>query len=199
MQVQQKNSLIVITVNDIKQYIYCPRIVYFQYVLPVRTKPTFKMEAGQYLQARIESLEMRRCLNRYHLTNGERIFNKQLFSATLGLSGKMDLIIHTDTGYFPVDFKNSNEKVHLNHIMQLGGYALLLEEAYSCKVDQGFIYLIPNNNINKISITEGIKSGVKDIISGIREIIARETMPEQAKFRSHCQDCEFKNYCNDVW
>src|SRR5690606_2667646 len=36
--------MIDLNVTDIKQYIYCPRIIYFTYCKPVQKKNTFKME-----------------------------------------------------------------------------------------------------------------------------------------------------------
>lgn len=34
-------------VSDLKQFIYCPRIVYYNYVMPVEKKTTYKMEHGK--------------------------------------------------------------------------------------------------------------------------------------------------------
>jgi len=199
MKVNPGNELTVVTVNDIKQYIYCPRIIYFYYIVPVSVKPTYKMEAGTASQERVESLELRRGLGRYHLSEGERLFNRQLFSSTIGLSGKIDLIIRSGNRNYPVDFKHSLERVHLNHIMQLGAYSLLLEETFSCPVEEGFIYFVPGKRVNRIAITGEIKSAVREIIEEIRRMLTDEAMPEQPKNRNRCQDCEFKNYCNDVW
>ncbi len=36
-----------IRVNDIKQYFYCPRVVFYQYSMPVEKKNTRKMELGR--------------------------------------------------------------------------------------------------------------------------------------------------------
>lgn len=38
--------MISLRVNDIKQYAYCPRIVFYQYSMPVEKKATWKMEQG---------------------------------------------------------------------------------------------------------------------------------------------------------
>ncbi len=34
-------------VSDVKQYLYCPRIVYYTYVAPVPRRITFKMRYGK--------------------------------------------------------------------------------------------------------------------------------------------------------
>ena len=37
--------MIELCVTDLKQFVYCPRIPFYQYVMPVEKKATFKMEA----------------------------------------------------------------------------------------------------------------------------------------------------------
>ncbi len=65
-------SRIWLTVNDLKQYLYCPRVVYYYTVVPVDRKITYKMERGRLSQAELERLEVRRKLTKYGLTGGER-------------------------------------------------------------------------------------------------------------------------------
>ncbi|MBI5527267.1 MAG: hypothetical protein HY897_13110 [Deltaproteobacteria bacterium] len=36
-----------LTVGDLKQYVYCPRIAFYRHVVPVEAKATPKMEAGR--------------------------------------------------------------------------------------------------------------------------------------------------------
>ncbi len=64
-----------LTVNDIKQYLYCKRIVFFHYLMPVEKKSTYKMEHGRLMEEKIEHLEQRRRLKRYNLNLGERIYH----------------------------------------------------------------------------------------------------------------------------
>jgi len=80
-----------IRVNDIKQYAYCPRVVFYQYCMPVEKKATWKMEQGKVAEAEIDKLEKRRKLREYRLADGERRFHVWLTSGRIGLSGKIDL------------------------------------------------------------------------------------------------------------
>src|ERR1035437_6055161 len=59
-------------VNDLKQYAYCPRIVFYQYAMPVQHKATFKMDHGKAIEPRLEQLEQRRTLREYGLAEGMR-------------------------------------------------------------------------------------------------------------------------------
>ena len=62
-------------------------------------------------------------------------------------------MIDSPNGLFPVDFKASEASVRENHVVQLCGYALLLEEKFRRTVDRGFIFLSPIEEIVPIDIT----------------------------------------------
>lgn len=186
-------------VSDLKQYAYCPRIVYYQYVMPVDRTPTYKMAHGKEAQVSLEGLERRRTLKAYELESGERIFNLWLRSERLGLSGKLDLLIRTEHGYYPVDFKYTEGGARHNHLLQLAAYALLVEERYRVTVERGFVYLIPLKDVVECEITEALKHEVLENLQQIREMVHREAMPLPTPVRARCQDCEYCNYCGDIW
>ncbi|MGH2538793.1 MAG: CRISPR-associated protein Cas4, partial [Candidatus Promineifilaceae bacterium] len=94
-----------IRVTDLKQYVYCPRVLYYQTVLPAVRPTTYKMEEGLALHAETEGRERRRSLSAYGLAAGERHFNLPLFSAELALSGELDMLIETAEELIPVDYK----------------------------------------------------------------------------------------------
>src|SRR5260370_2135951 len=80
-------------VTDIKQWTHCPRIVYYRYVLP-RVRPvTGLMREGQAHHQEESAHEERRSLRPYGITTGERYFDVQLYSATLGLRGRAAMVI----------------------------------------------------------------------------------------------------------
>src|SRR5574341_326691 len=117
-------------VNDIKQDAFCPRVVFYQSCMAVNKKPTWKMEQGKIAEAQIGELEKRRKLREFRLAEGTRKFHVWANSTQLGLSGKLDLLIDSPEGLFPVDFKMTTGMPHRNHVMQLCGYARLLEDCY---------------------------------------------------------------------
>jgi CRISPR-associated exonuclease Cas4 len=186
-------------VNDLKQYEYCPRVVFYNTVMPVERKATIKMERGKTEEFRVDALERRRSLRRYKLGSGERRFNVWLESARLGLSGRLDLLIVSSAGYFPVDFKYSRGRPHRNHVFQLAGYALLVEEAFGAMVDTGFIYLLPLQEAVAIKLTDQIKREAVGRLAAMRAMIKEGLLPEPTEVRSRCTDCEFRNYCGDVF
>lgn len=188
-----------IRVNDIKQYAYCPRVVFYRYCMPVEKKATWKMEQGKVAEAEIDKLEKRRKLREYRLADGERRFHVWLNSGRIGLSGKIDLLIDSPEGLFPVDFKLTTGRPHKNHVAQLCGYALLLEDCYDREVTKGFVYLIPTNNAVVFDLTPERKKETRGVISEIRQMIEGEQMPAPTPVRNRCTDCEYRNYCGDIF
>ncbi len=188
-----------IRVNDIKQYAYCPRIVFYQYCMPVEKKATWKMEQGKVAEAEIDKLEKRRKLREYRLADGERRFHVWLSSRRIGLSGKIDLLIDSPEGLFPVDFKLTTGRPHKNHVAQLCGYALLLEDCYDREVTKGFVYLMPTNDAVVFDLTPERMKETRDVISEIRQMIEKEQMPAPTPVRNRCTDCEYRNYCGDIF
>lgn len=191
--------MIQLRVNDIKQYFYCPRIVFYQYSMPVEKKPTRKMELGKVEEEKIDKLEKRRKLGAYRLAYGKRYFHVWLTSEQLGLAGKLDLLIDSPEGLFPVDFKLTTGNPYQNHIFQLCGYALLLEDCYQREVNTGFVYLIPKNDAVVFDLTAELKSQTLEVLAEIRSMIEREHMPAPTPVRNRCTDCEYRNFCADIF
>jgi CRISPR-associated exonuclease Cas4 len=191
--------MIFLRVNDIKQYAYCPRIVFYQYSMPVEKKATWKMEQGKIEEAEIDRLERRRKLSRYRLVEGERRFHFRLSSARLGLNGKLDLLIDSPEGLFPVDFKWTTERPHRNHVFQLCAYALLLEDHFQQPVTKGFVYLIPVSDAVVFDLTRDLKDQTRTMLEEIRRMIEAEEMPPPTPVRNRCADCEYRNFCGDIF
>ncbi len=186
-------------VNDLKQYEYCPRIVFYNTVMPLDRKVTFKMQRGTEAEFHLDALEKRRSLRQYKLKEGERRFHVWLHSERLGLSGKMDMLVVSPEGYFPVDFKYTRGRPHRNHVSQLAGYAVLVEDLYDTHVETGFIYLAPVGELVAIRITEELKQEVGIRLAQIRQMVREELLPPPTPVRARCAECEFRNYCGDIF
>jgi CRISPR-associated exonuclease Cas4 len=191
--------MIDLRVNDLKQFSYCQRIVFYQYVMPVEKKATFKMEEGKRAEEIIDKLEQRRSLRKYRLAEGKRLFHVWLRSERLGLAGKLDLLIESQRGLFPIDFKYTSGRVQKNHVYQLCGYALLVEENYQQPVTLGFIYLIPQDEVVVVDLSQERKEETLRMLEEMRTMIETEKMPEPTPVRSRCAECEFRNYCGDIF
>ena len=83
----------VFTVTDLKQYAYCPRIVFYTYCLPLIRPTTGKMEDGRLAHEEARERERRRTLRIYGLEKARRHFDVWVASEELGLRGRIDLVL----------------------------------------------------------------------------------------------------------
>jgi CRISPR-associated exonuclease Cas4 len=188
-----------LTVTDLKQWAYCPRIPYWHHVMPVEFARTYKMERGRDVEAAVQAMEKRRGFRRYGLERGERRFGVWLHSNALGLSGKLDLLIVTDEACYPVDFKDTEGGVRYNHRVQLAAYALLVEEHLARPVPLAFVYLVPSRQLVTVPVDVREREAVMRAVADMRRLIEQEDMPGPTPVRARCVACEFRNYCADIW
>jgi CRISPR-associated exonuclease Cas4 len=191
-------------VTDLKQWTYCPRVLYYRYCLPEIRPITDLITAGIASHRDEAGREERRSLRTYGLTVGERAFDVGLRSAVLGLRGRLDLAIAVPDRAAPgaeaivVEYKDSEKPAGPHFKLQLAAYALLLEEAWGLPVRRGFIYSIPLREAEIISITSALRQKVRQTVEAMRAAVNGERMPDAPASRRPCVSCEFRRFCNDV-
>jgi CRISPR-associated exonuclease Cas4 len=188
-----------IPVTDLKQWAYCPRVVYYHRVMPAPPRPTYKMKEGLAAQDLIEGLETRRKLREYGLDGARRRFGLWLENKELGLAGKIDLLLEAEDEIAVVDFKLTSGEPGRNHRVQLAGYSLLSEAALGLPARQAFLYRIPDNRVFAEPVTEELRQAVTTAVADIRRMGESQWCPEPTEVRGRCVECEFANYCADVW
>ncbi len=191
-------------VTDLKQYTYCPRIVFYRYCLPTIRPLTFLMEEGIRLHQVEEEREERRSLQRYQVEEGERFPQLSIQSHELGLSGCIDLVIATpsrtaaNAEAIVVEYKYSEQRAGSHFKLQLAAYALLVEEAWQLPVRHGFIYSLPLKRAERIPITPALRKKTRQSLDNIRATIEHQIMPDPPTTQARCVSCEFRRFCNDV-
>ncbi|MCL2134169.1 MAG: CRISPR-associated protein Cas4 [Candidatus Bathyarchaeota archaeon] len=192
-----------ISATDVKHYIYCPRLIYFDHVL--HATPVFGSQQKEGKEAHEEQMtkELKRKDAIYYsseFAGAEKLLYTTLCSDTLGLQGNVDLIIHTVRNeYIPVEYKNMNSdkgRVCMDHKYQLTAYALLIEETFNTTVKQGIVNYLPETRVLQFEITPTMKTHVKRIIGHIKKIIQAETLPPIRVTSYKCQGgCGHKQTC----
>jgi CRISPR-associated exonuclease Cas4 len=189
-----------LTVTDLKQYAYCPRILYYMRCLPGVRPITTKMREGIAAHEDAELREQRRQLRVYGFTTGERHFDVAIYSATLRLNALLDLVIVEPDGKpiaVPVDYKMSDMTgAHVR--LQLACYGLLAEEELGLPAPYGFIYLTVERRAEKVILSSALKLETQAALTEMRTIVEAETMPEPTTRAARCVNCEFRRFCNDV-
>jgi len=189
------------TVTDLKQYFYCPRVVYYTYCLPLLRPTTYKMEAGAVAHEEAGDLERRRTLAAYGLKEGTRHFDVWVVGQRLGLRGRIDMVIEVEGErgeLIPVDYKHTARQIGEHAWRQLAAYGIMLEETWGGRVRRGFIYSLVTRRAEERALTVALRRGVEEAVEAMRLMVEREVMPEPPAWRGACVNCEFRRFCNDV-
>lgn len=193
---------IIFTVTDLKQYTYCPRIVFYTYCLPLIRPTTFKMESGIAAHDGAAKKARRRTLSAYGLDEGKRHFDVWVSSETLGLRGRVDLVIEVEAQngpeLIPVEYKQTRRKAGRHICQQLAAYGIMVEESWQGDVRRGFVYSLLTRQAEEIALTKRLRGEVAEAVETMREMVIREMMPEPPRSRRRCVNCEFRRFCNDV-
>ncbi len=190
-------SDILFTITDLKQYIYCPRIFFYHACLPNVRPITNKMQHGIDAHEQEQKRAARRTLHQYHVVEGQRRFDVPVISQSLHLSGKIDEVVDTPDGSFPVDYKLSKHASY-HFKIQLTAYAMLLEETTQQGIAKGYLYLIPSHDMISVRFTRKLRQQVELAMTKMRHIAQTEMIPEPTDKFQRCVDCEFRRFCNDV-
>lgn len=187
-----------LTVTDLKQWLYCPRVAYYLRCLPKVRPTTFRMSYAKDAHHDEEDRERRRSLRTYGLDSGEREFDVEVASEELGLRGKIDLVVRREDEIIPIEYKDSAGWAGRHFQVQLAAYGILLERASGLPARRGFLYFIPLRRSHPVALDDGLRDEAVGAIEHIQHMVARETMPEPTPWRQRCKDCEFRRFCNDV-
>lgn len=193
---------LIFTVTDLKQYSYCPRVVFYTYCLPLVRPVTYKMEAGIAAHEVASTQERRRTLKAYGLAQGERHYDVQVASSTLGLQGRIDMVIDTEEKgereLIPVDYKQTRRQVGRHMKRQLAAYGMMLEESWGLPVRRGYLYYLPLRRAEEIALAAKLCDEVRETMAAMRAMVEQEAMPGPPRSRRPCVSCEFRRFCNDV-
>ncbi len=186
-----------LTITLLKEYAYCPRVVYYETCTPGVRPTTYKMEAGAAMHTQEKRRAARRTLAAYQVPDGDRQFDVRLHSAALGLVGKVDELVLMPNEVIPVDYKMS---VWLgdNHMIQIAAYAMMAEETFNLPAKRGYVYLLKGRRYAAVEITAALRNEVLAVIPEIDRIRYTEYMPPPPANTNKCTACEFRRFCNDV-
>jgi len=184
----------------IRQYYFCPRIVYYLGVLGYSERLTESMIEGK----ESHSSEERRAKRRRSVA-GERkepiksVWSKlSVVSEKLGLYGVIDEVYEMKNGLVIVEnkFMKAPRKPHPGHIYQAAAYAMLAEEKIGKVARKIVIKYLRDNKTFEIPLTEDLKKHVLWAISRIKSIIERERLPRGNPRK--CGNCGFTKICRKL-
>lgn len=191
-----------IRVSELRQFAYCPRVVYLNRELADRRAVSGQMSLGMDAESERLRLEKRRNLARYGLSGYAKKPQFFVESQELNMHGVIDLCLVDPSGSkspraIPVEFKLTYGLGQAHQVVQLAAYALCLEESYG-PVPFGFLVSLMSGQVTQIQLAEP-KAKVPGLLAKVRALLEEPVMPPAVKERAKCQACELKRFCNDVW
>lgn len=184
-------------IHLIRQYIFCPRVVYFLEVLNIpKVSPVWVKEGENHHKKQAE-LFKRRTLSRFHLENALFKSNINLSYEDFNFYGICDGLIISDKNIYPVEIKLHGTKPTKAQKMQLIAYGILAEKIYEKDFNLGFILFEKNAKTIPIEVDEKQKKELIVLVEKIIEMIKKEKLPYSDATEEKCTQCEFENYCND--
>lgn len=189
--------MISLTPSHIIQHQYCPRFIYFEYVLsiPQYEEKNFKVLKGRELHD--ERLEQ----NKEYLRRKIGVVNKYLdqYLTNPLLRGRVDEVLELSDGTMaPLDYKFAiyDNFVYLTYKTQLQCYALLIEDNFGMPVKKGYlVYVRSKNKLVDVEINENDKQTVRKCAMDIHQIIGKNYFPKATRHKARCIGCTYTNIC----
>jgi CRISPR-associated exonuclease Cas4 len=183
-------------INEIKNYLYCPRTSYYALCLGI-DRETDLSHAG--IDAEYETKKrMKRRKNALHAIHaGERQFDVPLVSQRYHLVGRLDELVVTSEGVYLVDYKDTNQDYGYWR-MQMTAYRVAVEET-GVRVLGCYIYTIPNQQYQPLAPRADDEKRLVLIIDALTTMLMDEQCPAAVDQISKCRSCQYANFCGDVF
>lgn len=192
----KKTVLFSVPVNLIRQWCYCPRIVYYLELTPFSVAHPRWVEQGEQFHEKETKLWLRRNLRRFHLEGGKVHLGVSAGSARHQIHGIADMVIETADAVYPVEFKLAESVQKRGGILQLVAYGMILEDTFTKKSPFGFL-TEEKKKISWIELSEARRKDVLLQVRRIREMLDKGVKPDSPATIHQCMGCEYRNHCND--
>jgi CRISPR-associated exonuclease Cas4 len=175
-----------IPISAIEHYSYCPRQCALIHLEQIFEENAFTVR-GQVAHERVdaETREVRGELR--------RITAVPLWSSTLGLYGKADVVELRRRTPYPIEHK-VGERVEVHANLQLCAQALCLEEMLGLVVPRGAIYSHQTRRRTEVRFDDELRNQTLEAIAGVRELLQRQRLPNARNDR-RCPRCSLIDVC----
>ncbi|WP_158618538.1 CRISPR-associated protein Cas4 [Legionella sp. km535] len=192
-------SLFKLPVNMIRQYCFCPRIVYYHQVIGLKVTYPGWVHYGEEYQKKQQIRDKRRTLSKFKPLTERAVFthNVMLEHAAYPFYGICDGLIEDEHEIIPIEFKSFASKINLGQKLQLTAYGLLAELIFEKQCTRGYIVTGEKGKPKLVTINEKSKYKLLEICDKIKKIIETESLPYSTANGLQCIQCEFLNHCND--
>ncbi|MBN1800682.1 MAG: CRISPR-associated protein Cas4 [Candidatus Lokiarchaeota archaeon] len=179
--------------EDVRQYAYCHRILYFRHVLRAPMLKTYKMEYGQKKHEELQKMK-----NSTSEEYSQKYYNVFLTDADLGLLGLIDYFEYDGNAAFPVEIKSGNvppNGLNFSHKLQVVAQAILIEKNFDFAVTKARIYYIKDQQVVDYELAIDDKMDCIEVVRKIQKLLKSEAIPLPTEDKGKCVDCECRKYC----
>lgn len=195
----------VMPVRRLNNFVYCPRLFYFQWVENVFQESADTV-AGSHLHRNVDAPskldeEKAKALGE-NLPEGSRLRSLRLESEALGIVGVMDLVEGGPDGAVIVDYKKGSARrtsegereAREPESIQMGAYALLLQEQ-GVKVAGAEIYYAAEKRRVSIELTDDLLNRTRQAIADAKTLGESKHFPPPLKNDPRCLGCSAYPIC----
>jgi CRISPR-associated exonuclease Cas4 len=176
-----------IFLSALNQYDYCHRRCYYMFVENVFLDNEHTVE-GSLQHARAHSGETN---TRADALQFRSVY---LYSRSLGICGKADVIEERAGESYPVEHKKGRRGEWQNDALQLCAQALCLEEMSGKTVPKGYIYYAATGRRQEVEFTPELRRQTLDTITAVRQLIESGVRPPNP-YTPRCKGCSLYDIC----
>jgi CRISPR-associated protein Cas4 len=121
-------------------------------------------------------------------------------SEALGLKGVIDELEVHPVFFVPNELKTGkapDEGVWPGHKIQVGAYAMLLEEKFGVEVKKAVVRYLDSNASREVSINPFLRQEVAELIKKVNLLLDSAKIPDFNSNENKCKSCDLKDVCFD--
>lgn len=184
-----------LTVTEVVEHAFCPKFTYYSVVLGLRQ---YQEKRGTVMTGRALHERAEKDNPGYvpKIGGGKKLVSLQLYSAALGLSGKIDEAYETAGDIVLVERKYTDFAEITDTLKtQIGLLSLLLEENRGKRVSHAFVIFQKSGRVVKeVEVMDELRKFALDKLESAKRVVSSGVSPD-AKYSRKCADCTFKKVC----
>lgn len=122
-------------------------------------------------------------------------------SENLQLKGIIDQIKIYGDDYVPVELKTGkmpHQGVWPGHLIQLGAYALLLEDKFKKQIKEGIVRYLAASEDRIIQIDEQLRKDVIEVRDRVINVFSAKELPGLCDNKKKCDACGMRDVCGNI-
>ena len=121
-------------------------------------------------------------------------YSVPLWSVSLGVVGKADLVEYREEIPYPVEYKHGPVRNGGHADLQLCGQAMCLEEMMPVTVSHGAVYHFSSRRRREVEFTPELRKSVELAVAAIREMLNSDRLPAPVA-DARCRNCSLIESC----